>query len=187
MTAQAIDSTWSAPAGAGLLHAAEAVSGLLGVPGRVCTVRFQGQAVTAVAELDRSAHDVLHREPTTDLLALELVSGSAENLEWARPVTIQAIVVAGLDPVRAVQRAARWASYASRVAIVPADRITEHAMVEAALRGVWLVAAGCPVQIASAGEVGPAPGSSRGLLHRLLDEVILAELRSDSAPGIVSV
>ncbi|MFF1610850.1 hypothetical protein ACFVYA_23975 [Amycolatopsis sp. NPDC058278] len=187
MTAQAINPTWSAPAGAGLVHAAEAVSGLLGVPGRVCTVRFQGKAVTAVAELDRSAHDVLHREPITDLLALELVSGSAENLEWARPVTIQAIVVAGRDPVRAVQRAARWASYASRVAIVPADRVSEHAMAEAALRGVWLVVAGRPVQIASAGEVGPAPGSSRGLLHRLLDEVILAELRSDSAPGIAFV
>ncbi len=183
MTAQAINSTWSAPAGAGLMDAAEAVPGLLGAPGRVCTVRFQGKAVTAVAELDRSAHEVLHREPITDLLALELVSGSGKNLEWARPVTVQAIVVAGRDPVRAVQRASRWASYASRVAIVPADRISEHAMAEAALRGVWLVVAGRTVQIASAGEVGPAPGSSRGLL----DEVILAELRSDSAPGIASV
>ncbi|MET8846556.1 hypothetical protein [Amycolatopsis sp. NPDC004625] len=153
----------------------------------MCTVRFQGKTVTAIAELDRSAHDVLHREPITDLLALELVSGSAENLEWARPVTIQAIVVAGRDPVRAVQRAGRWASYASRVAIVSADRITEHAMAEAGLRGVWLVAAGHPARIASAGEGGPTPGSSRGLLHRLLDEVILAELRSDSTPGIVSV
>jgi len=160
---------------AALTAAVSVVPGLLNVPGQACTVRLRGQSLTVIAELAESGLGLgaRRRDPITDVLALELASGSGQNVDWPRPVALHAVVVAGQDAVRTVQRASRWASYASRVAVVPAERVSDHVRAEASLRGVWLVAADQPPSVVSAGEIGPTPGSERGLLHRLLDEVVL--------------
>jgi hypothetical protein len=90
--------------------------------------------------------------------------------------------------VMAVQRASRWASYAARVAVVPAARLDDKALLEAQLRGVWVVTADMAGRCAVAveGEAAAVPGSARGLAHRLLDELAWeALLRRDTAPGKV--
>lgn len=169
ITATGARSAWTA--------AVHAVPGLLNMPGQVCTVRFRGQSVTVIAGLSEpgGVSSARRGDPITDVMSLELVSGSAHNPGWARPVSVHAVVAAGQDPVRTVRRVSRWASYASRVAVVPGERVSDHARAEAALRGVWLVAAE-QSRVVAAGEVGPTPGSTRGLLHRLLDEVVFEAL-----------
>lgn len=155
------------------------------MPGQVCTVHLRGESVTVIAELDDSGVQLggHGREPITDVLTLELASGNGQNPDWRCPVAIHAVVVTGQNAVRAVHRVSRWASYTSRVAVVPAERVSDHVRAEANLRGVWLVAAGQPPSVASTGEVGPTSGSARGLLHRLLDEIVLdALLRQGASP-----
>ena len=144
------------------------------MPGSVCRVRLQGTSVTVVAGLDESVAG--GREPITEELALELASGSDQNPTWPRPVAIHAVVVTGQDATRTVRRVSRWASYTSRVAVVPSERLSDGARVEAMLRGIWLVATGRPPQIVIHGEAGPTPGSERGLRHRLLDELVFEAL-----------
>ena len=122
----------------------------------------------------------------TDLLRLELLTGSGEAAAWPRPVLLGAVIEAFADPVMAVQRASRWASYAARVAIVPVARLDDKALLEAQLRGVWVVTADTAgrLAVAAEGEAAAAAGSSRGLAHRLLDELTWeALLRRDGAPG----
>jgi len=124
----------------------------------------------------------------TDPLRLELLTGSGEAPDWPRPVVLGAVIEALADPVMAVQRASRWASYAARVAVVPAARLDDQALLEAQLRGVWVVAADASGHcvVAVEGERSAAPGSVRGLAHRLLDELAWeALLRQDAAPGRV--
>lgn len=125
-------------------------------------------------------------EPVTDPLRLELLTGSGEAPGWPRPVVLGAVIEAFPDPVVAVQRASRWASYAARVAVVPQARLNDRALLEAQLRGVWVVAADASGRfaVAAEGERAAAPGSARGLAHRLLDELAWAALlRQDAAPG----
>jgi hypothetical protein len=158
--------------------AGRAVSALLGLEGSVRTVRWCGEQVTVVARvLDGERGDESRwREPIIDVVSLEIASGSGQNDTWPRPIALEAVVVTGRDAVRTVQRASRWASYGTRVAVVPKDRASEMAMLEAQLRGVWLLAGEDPAVVVSPGEVGPAAGSARGLLHRLLDELVFAAL-----------
>jgi hypothetical protein len=159
-----------------LTTAVDAVPGLLGLPGRVCRTRFRGESVTVVADTTAD------RSPITDVLSLELVSGSGEDSDWPRPVVVHAVVVTGRDALRAVQRASQWASYAARVAIVPADRVSDHVLAEAGLRGVWLLTAepGKDPRVVSPGETGLTLGAARGLLHRLLDEVVLEAMQGSA-------
>ncbi|MGW5716088.1 hypothetical protein ACWEVP_07970 [Amycolatopsis sp. NPDC003865] len=154
---------------------------LLGSTGEVLTVRFRSQAVTVIARGEPSAGGEPARQPLTDVVALELATEGPDAAAWPRPVAIDAVVVTGRDPVRTVKRASRWASYATRVAIVPPERISNQALVEANFQGVWLLAAGEQLEVRVAGERGATPGSCRGLFHRLLDEVVFAALQRRSS------
>jgi hypothetical protein len=178
---------------AGLGSPTEAeLSALVGMAGRLVTVTFRGARVYVLAGHDRAAQRArdLAPRPITDLLHLELLSGVAEDPSgWVRPVALHAVIEARRDPLLAVQRASRWASYAARIAVVAEERLTEKALLEAELLGVWMVAAGAArrFQVVAAGQRGPVVGSGRGLFHRLLDELIWAELdRSDAVPQAVT-
>jgi hypothetical protein len=155
----------------------ELLSGLLGMPGRLVIVSFRGTRLPVLAALDaegQRAHCAVP-EPVTDPLHLELLTGPGEAAPaWHRPVALRAVIETCPDPVLAVQRASRWASYAARVAIVPQARLSDQALLEARLRGVWVVTAAVPgrFEVAAAGEPDPVAGSVRGLAHRLLDELV---------------
>ncbi|MGP4027164.1 hypothetical protein [Actinomadura sp. 3N407] len=117
----------------------------------------------------------------TDLLHLELLTGIGPAPWWPRPVRMYATITYRKDPLRAVQRASRWASYSARVAVTPRARIGDRALVEAHARGVWLIGREEDTEIlrvVSPGERGAAPGSKHGLAHRLLDELIWEALNT---------
>ena len=161
--------------------------GLLGMGHQVPIPDFRGARVRVLADYDLAGQRLRAGapEPVTDPLRLELLTGSGEAPQWPRPVVLGAVVEAFADPVVAVQRASRWASYAARVAVVPQARLNDRALLEAQLRGVWVVAAGAAgrFEVAAEGERAAAPGSARGLAHRLLDELAWeALLRQDAAP-----
>ena len=150
---------------------------------------FRGARVRLLAEHNLAGQRLRAGEapgPVTDPLRLELLTGSGEATGWPRPVVLGAVIEAFADPVMAVQRASRWASYAARVAVVPAARLDDRALLEAQLRGVWVVTADTAGRCAVAveGEAAGVPGSARGLAHRLLDELAWeALLRRDAAPA----
>lgn len=158
--------------------------GLLGVPSKFVTVSFRGTQVHVLASLalDGKTARLGAPAPVTDPLHLELLSGPGEAPGWQRPVMVHAVVEARADPVQAVQKASRWASYAARVAVAPQARLNDKALLEAQFRGVWLVAAdeSGGVEVAAAGERGQVRGSVRGLPHRLLDELAWAALMASS-------
>lgn len=148
---------------------------------------FRGTRLRVLAEHDLAGQRrrALAPEPVTDPLRLELLTGSGEAPGWPRPVVLGSVVEAFPDPVVAVQRASRWASYAARVAVVPLVRLNDRALLEAQLRGVWVVTADASgrFEVAAEGERMAVPGSARGLAHRLLDELAWAALlRKDAAP-----
>lgn len=158
----------------------QALPGLLGMHGQLVIVSFRGARVRVLASHNpggQQARVSVAAEPVTDPYHLELLSGADDASSWPRPVFLHAVIEPRLDPVLAVQRASRWASYAARVAVAPEGRLNDRAVLEAQLRGVW-IAASSPSQlrIVAAGEQGPAAGSVRGLAHRLLDELIWAAL-----------
>lgn len=165
-----------------LAAAVDDVPDLLGLPGQLVTVSFRGRRCTAVAEQqcadELSGRPAKFQGPITDVVSLELISGSGEQPSWVSLARVHAIIETGRDAVRTVHRASRWASYAARVAVVPEDRLTEEACLEASLRGVWVVAAGDSARVAVSGQRGAVRGSARGLLHRLLDEVVADVLRT---------
>ena len=164
--------------------------GLLCMPGKHVILRFRGTRIQVIAsdnqegQLGRSAAG-----PVTDPLHLELVSGSGEAAHWHRPVLLQAVIESRSDPVLAVQRASRWASYSARVAVVPKPRLNDRALLEARLRGVWVVVSDelGQFQIAMVGERTATVGSVRGLSHRLLDELIWEALRKQKSASTVAV
>jgi hypothetical protein len=173
------------------LSDAELLPGLLRMGHQVPIPDFRGSRVRVLAEHNLAGQHLRAGEapgPVTDPLRLELLTGSGEAAGWPRPVLLGAVIEAFADPVMAVQRASRWASYAARVAVVPAARIDDKALLEAQLRGVWVVTADTAGRcaVAAEGEAAAAPGSARGLAHRLLDELTWeALLRRDAAPGRV--
>ena len=115
----------------------------------------------------------------TDPLHLELLSGSGEASAGTGRCLLQAVIESRSDPVVAVQRASRWASYSARVAVVPQTKLNDRALLEARLRGVWVVVPDelGQFQVAMVGERTSTAGSVRGLSHRLLDELIWEALR----------
>jgi hypothetical protein len=148
---------------------------------------FRGSPVRVLAEYDLEGQGLRTEapEPVTDPVCLELLTGSGQASDWPRPVVLGAVIEACPDPVVAVQQASRWASYAARVAVVPEARLDDRALLEAQLRGVWVVAVrgSGRFELAGEGERRPSPGSIRGLAHRLLDELTWAALlRQDAAP-----
>lgn len=182
--AMSVETSIRAGSGSALTTASADLPGVLVVPGRLCTVRWRGQQLDLVADIVRAAAGrETVRDPILDILSLELASGSGSNPEWSRPVSIHAVVVTGRDAARTIRRASRWASYAGRVALVPADRVTDQALAEASLRGVWLMTTGERLRVVATGESGPTPGSERGLLHRHLDEVVFDTLRGPERSG----
>lgn len=165
---------------------------VLGLSGKHVILNFRGARMHVIAAenlVDQQARSTA-REPVTDPVQLEMLTGSAEAPDWPRPVLLQAIVEARSDPVLAVQQASRWASYSARVAIVPEARLNDKALLEARLRGVWVVAFRAPrqLQVAAVGERTAATGSIRGLAHRLLDELAWDALRQSAgaAPAVRS-
>lgn len=166
--------------GRGLDAAVTDVPGLLGVPGQSVTVVFRGRRCMVVAE-QHLGRPPGYREPITDILSLELVSGQGEQPDWLRPVCLHAIIETGRDALRTVHRASRWASYAARVAVVPEECLTEQACLDASLRGVWVIVAGHSSRVVVSGQGGPSAGAARGLLHRLLDEVVAEALAGGAA------
>ena len=110
-----------------VLSDAELLPGLLGMGHQVPIPDFRGARVRVLAEHNLAGQRLRAGEapgPVTDPLRLELLTGSAEATGWPRPVVLGAVIEAVTDPVMAVQRASRWASYAARVAVVPAARST---------------------------------------------------------------
>lgn len=164
-----------------------ALSALLGMPGWLISVTFRGTRIRVLADHDRAGQQARTTAPwpVTDPLHLELLTGSADTPGWPRPVALYAVMEVRDDPLLAVQRASRWASYAARVAVAPGGRLSDQVRLEARLRGVWLVTTagkGCAFKVVVAGQRGPVAGSARGLPHRLLDELAWAELdRSQKA------
>jgi hypothetical protein len=165
--------------------------GLLGMSGEVVILSFRGTKIQVIAadNPDGQRARLAAAEPVTDPLHLELLTGSGEAPDWPRPVLLQAIVETRADPVLAVQQASRWASYCARVAVIRRARLNERALLEAQLRGVWMVTASAPsqVQVAVAGERAATAGSVRGLAHRLLDELIWEVLRQQKHPSTAAV
>lgn len=172
--------------GRGLDAGVKDVPGLLGVPGQSVTVAFRGRRCTVVAEqqLDRPGRPSGYGEPITDILSLELISGQGEQPDWPRPVCLHAIIETGRDALRTVHRASRWASYAARVAVVPEECLTEQACLDASLRGVWVIVAGQSSRVVVSGQWGPPVGAARGLLHRLLDEVVAEALAGGGGAAV---
>lgn len=171
----------------GLSAAAEGVTRLLGLPGQLVEVGFRGRGCAVVAEPDPAglaSRPAGYEAPVTDLMHLELASGSGQESVWPRPVRLHVVVEAGRDPLRALTRASRWASYAGRVAVVPAERVDDRVRLEASLRGIWLVSAGERFTLAVAGEHGPVTGAAQGLTHRLFDEVVYAALDTSGVPEV---
>ena len=159
----------------------DALAALLGMPGRLVSVTFRGTRIRILADHDRAAQQArtAARRPVTDPFHLELLTGPADAPGWPRPVALHAVIEARADPLLAVQRASRWASYAARVAVTPAGPVSDQARLEAQLRDVWLLTAageGRAFAVVVAGEGGPVAGAARGLPHRLLDELVWAEL-----------
>lgn len=158
---------------------------LLGMSGISVVLTFRGTRILVIAtdNLEGQRARSSAAEPVTDPLHLELLSGSGEAPGWHRPVLLQAVIESRSDPVVAVQRASRWASYSARVAVVPQTRLNDRALLEARLRGVWVVVSNelGQLQMAMAGERTSAAGSVRGLSHRLLDELIWAALRKQKS------
>jgi hypothetical protein len=155
------------------------MSALLGMPGELVTMAFRGSKITVLAAPDHAAQESRGPVgPVTDPFSLELLSGDREAPNWPSPVVLNAIVEGRADPLLAVTRASRWASYAARVAIVPAARLNQRALLEAQLRGVWVIAASTTGQarVEVHGERGPTAGAIRGLVHRWLDELVWAEM-----------
>ena len=100
-------------------------------------------------------------------------------------MALGAVIEACANPVLAVQQASRWASYAARVAVTPLAGLNDRALLEAQLRGVWVVTVDASEHfaVAAEGEQTATPGSARGLAHRLLDELAWAALlRRDAGP-----
>lgn len=159
---------------------------LLGMSGMSVILRFRGTRILVIAADNLAGQRARSpaAEPVTDPLHLELLSGSGEAPGWHRPVLLQAVIESRSDPVMAVQRASRWASYSARVAVVPQTQLNDRALLEAQLRGVWVVVSSEHGQfhIAMAGERASSPGSVRGLSHRLLDELIWEAFRKQKAP-----
>ena len=149
--------------------------------GKVLILSFRSSKIRVLAEQYPAGQRARpgSAEPVTDPVQLELLTGVAEAPDWPRPVSLKAIIEARSDPVLAVQQASRWASYSARVAITPKAALNDQALLEARLRGVWLIAASGAQQfeVTVTGETGPAAGSARGLAHRLLDELIWRELK----------
>jgi hypothetical protein len=164
------------------------LKGLLGMSGELVILSFRGSKIRALAEQYPEGQRARpgSRMPVTDLFQLELLTGTGEAPHWPRPVSLNAIVEGRPDPVLAVQHASRWASYCARVAVAPKAALNDQALLEARLRGVWLIAASEPrrFEVAVTGESAPVAGSARGLAHRLLDELIWQELSvRQRAPG----
>lgn len=155
------------------------MSALLGMPGELVTTTFRGSKIIVLVAPDHTAQGLRGPVgPVTDPFSLELLSGHGEAPNWPSPVVLHAIVEARADPLLAVTRASRWASYAARVAVVLADRLSQRALLEAQLRGVWVIAASTMGQawLEVHGEEGPTAGAIRGLAHRWLDELLWAEM-----------
>jgi hypothetical protein len=170
------------------MPAGDELSAVLAMPGRLVSVTFRGTRIHVLADHHRAAQQArtTAQGPVTDLLHLELLTGSADAPGWLRPVALYAVMEARADPLLAVQRASRWASYGARVAVTPAERLSDQVRLEAGLRGVWLVTAAGKDRgftVVVAGQRGPVAGSARGLFHRLLDELIWAELNRPQQAG----
>lgn len=161
------------------------------MPGKFVILSFRGTQIKVIAADNPAGQRArpAPSEPVTDPLHLELLTGSGEAPDWPRPVSLQAIIETRADPVLAVQRASRWASYCARVAIVPQARLNDRALLEARLRDVWVVTASAPgqFQVAVSGERTATAGSVRGLAHRLLDELIWDALRQQKHSSTAAV
>jgi hypothetical protein len=155
------------------------VAELMGLSGQAVTVNFRGRRCTVVAQLRPEGfarRPPCSREPMTDVMSLELASGSGEVPGWSRPVDLHAVIESGRDALRTVQRAFRWVSCAAWVALVPEERVTERACFEASLVGGWVIATGEPSRVVVRGEGGPVTGARRSVVHRLLDEIVAEAL-----------
>jgi hypothetical protein len=159
----------------GLDAAVHEVPRLLGMPGEPVTVVFRGRCCTVIAD-QQPQRPQGYRKPITEIINLELISGHGEETDWSPPVRLHAIIETGRDALRTVHRASRWASYAARVAVIPEERLTEQACLEASLRGIWVIATGRSSRVAVTGQRGLTTGAARGLLHRLLYEVVAEAL-----------
>jgi hypothetical protein len=157
-----------------VLSGQDVLPDLLGMSGMSVVLRFRGTRILVIAadNLEGQRARSSAAEPVTDPLHLE-----------HRPVLLQAVIESRSDPVVVVQRASRWASYSARVAVVPQTQLNDRALLEARLRGVWVVVSNelGQLQIAMVGERTSAAGSVRGLSHRLLDELIWEALRKQKS------
>ena len=79
-------------------------------------------------------------------------------------MALGAVIEACANPVLAVQQASRWASYAARGWVTPLAGLNDRALLEAQLRGVWVVTVDASEHfaVAAEGERTATPGSARG-------------------------
>jgi hypothetical protein len=163
---------------AGLVAAVRELPRLMDVPGRVVSVMFRGRPCTLLAQRVAPA-STAGSDVVEALAAAGAAAGSGRDL----PVQVHAAIEAGRDPARVLARASGWASYAARVAVVPQERVSDVVLLEASLRGIWVVGAGRRPQVCSVGELGPTPGSVSGPHHRALYDLVAAALDLQGARG----
>lgn len=160
----------------------DAIREISGAAGDVVTFPFRGDYIRGIAGLD---YDVIARRrqggyprPITELMNLDLVLNTVPERGWPEPARLEVAAVPHQAPMAAIKRAARWASYCTRVAVVPAGTLlTEPAALEAQVRGIWVI--DCAGGVLVNGHLGAWPTSSRGILHQLLAETLWNELDHD--------
>lgn len=156
--------------------------------GDVVEFSFRGECVRGIAVLNTEvvARRVggVYPRPITDLMNLDLAASTQpDSSSWAEPAQLEVVVVPHQAPMAAINRASQWASYCTRVAVVPVGAVLkETSALEAQVRGVWVL--DCDGRVLVNGHLGAWPTSGRGILHWLLAEALWSELDHDSATAV---
>lgn len=156
--------------------------------GAVVEFSFRGECVRGIAVLNPEVVarrlEGTYPRPITELINLELASSVEHDSScWAEPAQLEVAVVPHRAPMAAINRASRWASYCTRVAVVPVGSILkETAALEAQVRGVWVLDSDGRILVN--GHLGAWPTSGRGILHWLLAEELWRKLHHDPATAV---
>lgn len=158
----------------------DTVREITGAAGDVVEFAFRGDYVRGIACLNGAEVDARkagpYPRPIIDLTNFDLVLNTQPGPEgWIEPAELQVAVVPRQVPLAAINHASQWASWCTRVAVVPCGvTLNEKVAFAAQTRGVWVVTSGGVVLVN--GHHGCWPSSGRGFLHSLLAEALWQQL-----------